>query len=242
MHGLSLKTRTQGVFDWEVAASHYDYRQDHKRQNAAANVLPAASGGGAGTLADGSGTGWTTLALRGTWRPEGRKGPHIVDFGVQQDSYRLAYRTSAVAGNWLADPPGAIVSDVGGRSQLRSLWAQDAWSFAPGWKAVLGARLEHWSASSGFTRHSRRGAQHRLARAQRNAVVAQAGAVLAVAAGGGAEGLARPGRAFPDGGRAVRRHADGERTVHQRPEPQARTVLDHRTERRKGPGQWPGAR
>ncbi|RYY77425.1 MAG: TonB-dependent receptor, partial [Comamonadaceae bacterium] len=37
MHGLSLKTRTQGVFDWEASASTYDYRRDQKRQNAAGN-------------------------------------------------------------------------------------------------------------------------------------------------------------------------------------------------------------
>jgi iron complex outermembrane receptor protein len=151
MHGLSLKTRTQGVFDWEASASRYDYRRDDKRQNAAANPLPAAAAGGAGTLADGSGTGWIALALRGTWRPDGPKGAHIVDFGVQQDRYELAYRTSTITGNYLADPAGALASDVGGRTQLRSLWAQDAWAFAPRWKTVLGARVERWSANSGFT-------------------------------------------------------------------------------------------
>jgi iron complex outermembrane receptor protein len=152
MHGLSVKSRTQGTFDWEAAASRYDYRSDQKRQNAAANPLPAALDGGPGTLADGGGTGWTSLALRGTWRPDGPKGPHIVDVGVQQDQYTLAYLTSAIAGNWLADAPGAPVSDVGGHTRLRSLWGQDAWAFAPRWKAVLGLRAEHWSAFSGFTR------------------------------------------------------------------------------------------
>ncbi|HSV52488.1 MAG TPA: TonB-dependent receptor plug domain-containing protein, partial [Burkholderiaceae bacterium] len=59
MHGLSVKSNTQGTFDWEVAASLYDYAKDRKRQN------------GAGTLADGNGTGWNTLALKGIWRPDG---------------------------------------------------------------------------------------------------------------------------------------------------------------------------
>jgi iron complex outermembrane receptor protein len=151
MHGLSLKSRTQGVFDWEVAASLYNYGRDRKRQNAAATTLPGALAGGPGTVADGSGTGWSTLAWRGTWRPDGLKGAHIVDFGAQQHSFRLAYRTSAIAGNWLADPAGAVVSDVGGRTRLRSVWAQDAWSFAPRWKAVPGLRVEQWSALGGFT-------------------------------------------------------------------------------------------
>jgi hypothetical protein len=33
MHGFSIKSHTQGVFDWEVAASLYDYAKDIKRQN-----------------------------------------------------------------------------------------------------------------------------------------------------------------------------------------------------------------
>jgi iron complex outermembrane receptor protein len=37
---------------------------------------------------------------------------------------------------------------------LQSVYAQDAWSFAPRWKAVLGARAERWEASDGFTAFS----------------------------------------------------------------------------------------
>lgn len=151
MHGLSVKSNTKGVFDWEVAASLYDYNKDAKRQNAAGNPLPAADNGGAGTIADGAGTGWNTLALKGIWRPGGIKGAHIVDFGFQQDSYTLKYRTSNIAGNWITDAPGSLASNVGGKTRLQSLYAQDAWAFAPQWKAVLGGRAEQWTASSGFT-------------------------------------------------------------------------------------------
>ena len=152
IHGLSLKSRTQDTWDWEVSASRYDYGRDIKRQNAAGNTPPAALNGGAGTLADAAGTGWTTFAARGTWRPEGLKGPHIVDFGYQQDHYQLAFRTSNVAGNWMTDGPGTVASDVGGQTRLRSLWAQDAWRLAQGWKTVLGLRAEQWTASDGYTR------------------------------------------------------------------------------------------
>ena len=151
MHGLSVKSRTRGAFDWEASASRYDYRRDLKRQNAAGNTLPAALDGGPGSIADGSGTGWSTLALRGTWRPHGPKGPHVVDAGVQQEQFALAYRTSGIAGNWRADAPGAETSDVGGRTRLRSLWGQDTWAFATDWKTVLGLRLERWTADSGLT-------------------------------------------------------------------------------------------
>lgn len=151
MHGLSVKSHTQGVFDWEVAASLYDYGKDQKRQNSAANALPGAASGGPGTLADGNGTGWNNLALKGIWRPGGMQGAHIVDFGFQQDSYQLDYLSSAIPGNWLQDGPGARVSEVGGKTRLQSLYAQDAWSFAPRWKTVLGLRGERWSAYDGST-------------------------------------------------------------------------------------------
>lgn len=155
MHGLTVKSHTQGEWDWEVDASLYDYHQDDKRQNAAANPLPRALSGGAGTLADGNGTGWNNLAAKGTWRPGGspgkEPGEHIVDFGVQQDSYQLRFRTSNITGDWLNDGPGALASNVTGKTQLLSLYAQDAWAFAPRWKTVLGLRAEDWRAYDGST-------------------------------------------------------------------------------------------
>lgn len=154
MHGLAVKSHAQGVFDWEIDASLYDYDKDDKRQNAGGNPLPGAASGGAGTLADGSGTGWTNLAAKGTWRPAGPQGEHIVDFGAQLDSYKLSYLTSTVAGNWLADPAGALASDVSGKTRLFSLYGQDAWAFAPRWKTVLGLRAEQWDARDGQTTFS----------------------------------------------------------------------------------------
>jgi iron complex outermembrane receptor protein len=152
MHGLSLKTRTQGTWDWEISGSLYDYASDFKRQNALGNTPPGAESGGAGTIADGSGTGWNTLSGRATWRPDGTRGAHIVDFGLQQESYHLDYVTSNIAGDWRTDGPGRLASDVGGKTRLQSLWGQDAWRFAPRWKAVLGLRGEHWTAYNGRTR------------------------------------------------------------------------------------------
>lgn len=152
MHGLSVKSHAKGVFDWEVAASRYDYHKDQKRQNGTAVVQPPAQNGGPGTLADGGGTGWTTLALKGIWRPDGIQGPHIVDFGYQQDSFTLKYLTSNIASNWTSDPAGSVASNVGGHTRVQSIYLQDAWAFAPRWKTVLGARAESWTATRGFTR------------------------------------------------------------------------------------------
>lgn len=154
MHGLTVKSHTQGTWDWEADASVYDYRTDAKRQNAATNTLPNALTGGAGTVADGRGTGWKNLALKATWRPDGIGGEHIVDVGVQLDRYTLQYRTSTIAGNWLVDPAGPVASNVSGTTQLRSVYLQDAWGFAPRWKTVLGVRAEAWRADDGRTTFS----------------------------------------------------------------------------------------
>jgi len=154
MHGLSLKSHAQGEWDGELAASLYRYQRDDKRQNAASNPLPDALAGGAGTLADGSGTGWDTLALRGTWRPSGVGGRHVVEAGLQQERYQLRYVTSTIAGDWLADGPGALASRVAGRTRLQSVYVQDAWQLSAAWKAVLGGREEHWSAYGGTTAFS----------------------------------------------------------------------------------------
>ncbi|NBQ88602.1 MAG: TonB-dependent receptor [Betaproteobacteria bacterium] len=168
LHGLSVKTRTQGEFDWEIATSVYDYQRDVKRQNAASNTLPAAAFGGSGTLADGSGSGWYSLAFKGTWRPKFAAdtiGQHVVDFGWQQDQYQLRYITWNITSHWLADTTGALASQVGGRTALRSLYAQDTWAFAPRWKTVLGVRLENWRAFDGLTAFS---ASSSLAHPSRN--------------------------------------------------------------------------
>jgi iron complex outermembrane receptor protein len=154
MHGLSVKSNTKGEWDWEVDASLYDYQKDQKRQNAAANTLPNALSGGSGTVADGNGTGWNNLAVKGTWRPGGLQGEHVVDFGLQQDSYKLQYVTSSTTGNWLVDDAGTLASSVGGKTRLRSAYAQDAWAFAPSWKTVLGVRAEWWQAYDGHTTFS----------------------------------------------------------------------------------------
>jgi iron complex outermembrane receptor protein len=146
MHGLSVKSNTRGVWDWEVAASLYDYARD--RVGSASTAMPAAAAGGAGTVTDQSGTGWNTLALKGTWRPDGANGRHLVDFGYQRDGFRLRTSVSQSA-NWTGGDAGARLSSFNGNTELQSLYAQDTWRFAPDWRATLGGRLEHWRAYNG---------------------------------------------------------------------------------------------
>jgi iron complex outermembrane receptor protein len=138
MQGLSIKSHTHGVLDWEIAASRYDYMQD---------ILRAPTAGHAGRIVDGHGTGWDTLALKVTWRP---RESHTVDAGLQRDSYRWRSVENATA-DWVSGDPGAVNQAFRGDTRLTSAYAQDTWHFAQRWKAMLGARLEHWEAFDGRT-------------------------------------------------------------------------------------------
>lgn len=148
MHGLSVKSHSKGVFDWELAASLYDYDEDQLR--APTTSLPGALNGGAGRIVDMSGTGWNTFAAKGIWRPYGVAGAHIVEFGYQREAYKLASIENAT-GDWLGGARGARNQAFSGRTTTQALWGQDTWKFAPSWKAVLGVRVERWQARDGRT-------------------------------------------------------------------------------------------
>ena len=142
-HGLNLKSSTKGVFDWEVAASLYDYSKDIARSPLVA--IPAANSAGAGRITDQSGTGWNTLALKGIWRPAAQ---HTVEFGYQREAYHLRTRVSDT-GNWIAGDAEKQFSAFTGDTSLQSLYVQDAWRITPQWKTILGVRAEQWKADNG---------------------------------------------------------------------------------------------
>jgi iron complex outermembrane receptor protein len=154
MHGLTVKSNTKGVFDWELAASLYDYDEDTLR--AATVAVPGALNGGAGRIVDGSGTGWNTFAAKGIWRPGAG---HIVEFGYQREAYKLSSIENATP-DWIDGAPAARNSAFGGRTRTQALYAQDTWRFAPDWKAVLGLRMERWDASEGRTANATTSVAH----------------------------------------------------------------------------------
>ena len=193
MHGLSVKSNTKGEWDWEAAASLFDYNKDQLR--AATTALPGALNGGAGTIADQGGTGWNTLALKGTWRAgttDTVKDAHIVDFGFQQENYTLHNLKSSISSNWIDGDAGSRATEVGGKTSLQSLYAQDTWSFNPQWKAVLGARVERWQAQDGFSASS---ATNTLGYASRSETFVSPKAALAFQATGDTVIKASTGRA-----------------------------------------------
>ncbi|WP_083748489.1 TonB-dependent receptor [Pelomonas sp. KK5] len=145
MAGLSLKQNARGFFDWELAASAYDYAKDQARSSLVA--LPAAASSAStsnGRLTDLGGTGWTTLAARGVLRP----GAHTIDFGLQAERYRYRQRVSNTA-DWIAGDATSLFTAFSGRTALTSAFAQDSWNPGAGLQAMLGLRAEHWQASEG---------------------------------------------------------------------------------------------
>ncbi|WDZ97539.1 TonB-dependent receptor [Herbaspirillum sp. WKF16] len=150
MQGLELRSKTEGVWDWQLAASTMTSSRDLTRTSAAA--FPAGAGGGAGTIADAGGTGWSTLDAKGIWRPsgaDGKRGAHVFSFGAHYDRYTLATPTWNTA-DWISGGNGALASDSRGKTETSALWAQDVWRLAPSLKATLGARYEWWRAFGGY--------------------------------------------------------------------------------------------
>ncbi len=143
MHGLSLKQHSKGTWDWEVAASKYDYVRDQVRMPTVA--VDGIDSGGRGQLTDLGGSGWNTYALKGIWRP---LDSHVVEFGWQGESAVLRNAVWATA-DWRSGISTGRLSTFNGNTRLQSLYLQDAWRFAPAWKTTLGMRYEHWRAYGG---------------------------------------------------------------------------------------------
>ncbi len=146
MHSLSLHDKDAGNWDWEMVATKYDFSKDIYRQPLIA--LPAANAGGAGQVTDSEGTGWETFDLRTNFYPQGKDGAHQISLGYHIDEYVLDTLVSNTA-NWKTGPATTRRSAFAGKTQTQAVYAQDAWRFAPDWKATIGGRWENWEAFDG---------------------------------------------------------------------------------------------
>lgn len=160
MHNLTLRDTNSGLFAWDLALSHYDYAHHEERtgltgaQGSGAGKITygtyptVLNSGSAGRILDMEGTGWTTFDAKGTWRPQGAQGAHVVKFGAHYDYYNLEAPTYSTA-NWSSGSAGSLFSDSRGRTETKALWAQDVWRFAPALSATVGGRYEWWRAYDG---------------------------------------------------------------------------------------------
>lgn len=148
MQALSLKTDTQGNFDGEAVVTHYAFLKND--QWSPATVTSGTNFSSNGRLASNGGTNWSTLDLKGIWRPQGSGGTHEVSGGIHGDRYELESPTRNL-GNWQdTSTVGTLFAAGNGKTTTRALWLQDSWRLAPAWLLTIGARQEWWKASDGF--------------------------------------------------------------------------------------------
>jgi len=149
---LSVRTDTKSAWNFEAVATLYRFDKDRQRSPSASSLTNAASlgFGTPGRVALLDGTGWSTLDLKGIWRPDGKTGAHTVSFGVHDDHYHLfnpTYNTS----DWGPGGPNTSVATEGdGKTRTQALWIQDNWQIAPSLKATYGVRYEEWHAYDGY--------------------------------------------------------------------------------------------
>ncbi len=153
-HSLSLRSDTRGAFDFEAIATLY--RMDRDRQlsptTASATAATTPTVGPAGRVAVLGGTGWSTLDLKGTWRPGGKNSTaHIVTFGVHQNRNKL-YNPTFNTADWRnADAPYTGVATEGdGKTRTQALWLQDVVALTPTLRLTAGLRSENFRASDGL--------------------------------------------------------------------------------------------
>jgi iron complex outermembrane receptor protein len=156
INSLALKSNTQGVFDFELSASHFTYPYSSSRSTWSGVPSTAANPFGGYTLTGRdtifTGTYWTLLDLKGIYRPDGPEGMHDISFGMHGDQYH-SNNPIWLTTNWgagMASSYGVVQSVGSGTTRTQALWAQDAIRLRPDLKLTLGVRGEHWQASDGY--------------------------------------------------------------------------------------------
>jgi iron complex outermembrane receptor protein len=150
-HSVTLRSDTRGQFDFEATASLYRVDRDEQRSPTTASATAAATPtfGAAGRVVVLGGTGWNTLDLKGTWRPEGKNSAHVVTIGIHDDRTKL-YNATFNTPEWTAGALTSVASEGDGQTRTQALWVQDAWTLTPALKLTVGARGEDWRAYDGL--------------------------------------------------------------------------------------------
>ena len=150
--GGRLRTRNKTGWNYSVQLSTYQVLTNTTRQSGVSDPLASSVQKGTDTVGDG--TGWNTFELQSTYTPSAGDA-HALTFGYHQNNYTLKNRIFAL-GNWndantrtLSPLLTDDSSNYFGKTELKALYAQDAWRFWPDWTATLGLRLEQFRAYDG---------------------------------------------------------------------------------------------
>lgn len=155
LHGVELRSKTGGNWDFELIASQYRQDKDDARAATPNNGLDSGLGANPtpGQLTDASGTGWWNVDMRGVYRMGSGVGSHTWSAGAHADRYELQSKTwgtaAAPLADWRTSGPGTLSTNSYGKTRTEAIYLQDDWRFAPGWSLVAGARQERWTAFDG---------------------------------------------------------------------------------------------
>lgn len=146
-HSVALSLKSSHAQGWnvEAVASYYDIAEQTART--ATSAPPASFSGGPGTLNVQDGSGWRTLDLKFDRRPAAGES-HWLTVGAHH-SRHLFKQSNYTTSDWREGSVSAVNSIAQGSTEASALFAQDAWSFAAAWKAILGLRAERWRAFDG---------------------------------------------------------------------------------------------
>ena len=144
--GARLFTRNARGWNTSLQVSRYRVLTDTLRS--ANNPDPVADAGGAGSDADGQGTGWTTFEAQATYTP-GAGETHALTLGLHANRYVLENHTYALS-NWRdGSSRTSETQNALGKTAITALYAQDAWRFLPDWTLTGGVRFERFKAFDG---------------------------------------------------------------------------------------------
>lgn len=154
MQGLSLKSDTKGVFDYDLSFSTYNYLRDYNNQAARYGLLPNAAATAytinpRGSNTNLTGSFWRTADARGIWRPLWTQfGKHEVSFGGHFDQYSLS-QTQTNTNTHTDNFYHSIQAVNLGKTETKAMYVQDVWDFQPRWRMTVGGRQEFWDAYGG---------------------------------------------------------------------------------------------
>jgi iron complex outermembrane receptor protein len=145
---LSFRSDTKRMWDFEVVGTMYNFGKDQQRSpTTATNSITFGAPGRAAVL---DGTGWTTLDVKGIWRPSGTEtSAHTVSVGAHADRYVLQ-NTTWNTPEWTAGDFTTVFTEGDGKTRTQAAWAQDMWRLTPTLRLTVGGRYETWKAYDGY--------------------------------------------------------------------------------------------
>lgn len=145
---IGARLRTRHATGWNQSIQLSSYRMLGS-DLLTSNVSEPISGGTvAGKETDGAGTGWRTFEVQATYTP-GAGEQHALTFGYHQNNYTLKNRTYSLSDWHDATTRTGETANYLGKTEIKAVYAQDAWRFHPDWLATLGVRFEQFRAYDG---------------------------------------------------------------------------------------------